>query len=138
MPQQAAIVSFFIQYLQEHEELDHILIPLLFKKASNLVGAPLGSMTHEQLEDMHQNTNDYYANGFIYTDPKYQSLCLDVSSSIQQANDGKCEIFFPTCSKDDLLAYDCLIKTINFIMGFPLFTLREQGIRLLMQQRHKK
>ena len=72
MPQQAAIVSFFIKYLQEHEELDHILIPLLFKKASNLVGAPLGSMTHEELEDMHQNPNDYYTNGFIYTEPKYQ------------------------------------------------------------------
>ncbi len=94
-------------------------------------------MTHEELEDMHQNPNDYYTNGFIYTEPKYQSLCLDVSASIQQANDGKCEVFFPKCSKDDLLAYDCLIKTINFVMGFPLFTLREQGIRLLMQQRHK-
>jgi hypothetical protein len=32
------------------------------------------------------------------------------------------------------LAYDCLTKTTNFILGFPLFTLREQGIRLIMDE----
>ena len=35
------------------------------------------------------------------------------------------------------MAYDCLTKTTNFILGFPLFTLREQGIRLIMDTRHK-
>jgi hypothetical protein len=135
MPQQAAIVSFFIKYVKDHPELDHVYIPLLFKKASNLVGAPLGSLTHKEVENLHIKPGDY-TKGFIYSELKYQSLSLDVSASIQQANDSKCEVFFPECSKDDLLAYDCLVKTINFIMGFPFFTLREQGIRLLMKQRH--
>ena len=137
MPQQAAIVSWFIKYVSEHPELDHVYIALMYKKASNLVGAPLGSLTHEEVENMHINPGNY-TKGFIYSDPKYQSLSLDVSALIQQANDAGCEVFFPGCSRDDLLAYECLIKTVNFFVGFPFFTLREQGIRLLMKNHHAK
>ena len=68
-------------YIKNHPELDHIYIPLLYKKASNLVGAPLGSMTHEDVENMHLKSADY-TKGFIYSEPKYQSLCLDVSALI--------------------------------------------------------
>ena len=44
--------------------------------------------------------------------------------------------FFPSCSNKNLLAYECLPKTVNFTMGFPLFTLREQVIRLIMKHCH--
>ena len=47
-------------------------------------------------------------------------------------------MFFPSCSNKNFLAYDCLPKTTNFLVGFPLFTLREQAIRLIMFGRHKK
>ena len=45
-PQQTKIASWFKHYLSEHPELDQVFLPLYLKPASNLVGAPLGSMTH--------------------------------------------------------------------------------------------
>ena len=44
-------------------------------------------------------------------------------------------MFFPECSNKNFLAYDCLPKTTNFLVEFPLFTLREQCIRLIMDGR---
>ena len=48
-PQQAIIVSWFLDYLKKHKELDKVYIPLYLKEASYLVGAPLGSMSHQEL-----------------------------------------------------------------------------------------
>ena len=45
-PQQANIVSWFVDYLSKHSELDQVYIPLCLKEAGQLVGAPVGSMTH--------------------------------------------------------------------------------------------
>jgi len=46
-------------------------------------------------------------------------------------------VFFPSCSNKNFLAYDCLPKTTNFLVGFPLFTLREQAVRLIMNGRRR-
>jgi hypothetical protein len=65
-------------------------------------------------------------------------LYLDVNAAILQATSGKFRgLFFPECSYKHFLANDCFVKTTNFIMAFPFFTLREQGIHLLMKQYHK-
>ena len=73
-PQQANIVSWFKEYLAKHDELNDINIPLYLKKAATLVGAPLGSMSHLDVEQIHQNETDY-AIGNVYEEPKYQALC---------------------------------------------------------------
>ena len=100
-------------------------MPLYLKEAGNLVGAPLGSMSHDEIAEVHKNSAAY-TTGYVYDEPQYQSLCLDVAAQIQQATHGTSRgLFFPECSNKNLLSYDCLVKTINFIMGFPLFTLRE-------------
>jgi hypothetical protein len=136
-PQQANIVSWFVDYLSKHSELDHVYIPLCLKEAGQLVGAPLGSMTHLEVYQVHFDSAEY-ARGFVYDEPKYQQLCLDVNAAILQATSATSRgLFFPECSNKHLLAYDCLTKTTNFILGFPLFTLREQGIRLIMFERHR-
>ena len=89
------------------------------------------------MQQIYENPAQYKA-GFVYDEPKYQQLCLDVTAAILQATFGDSyEVFFPSCSNKNLLAYECLVKTINFLMGFPLFTLREQGVRLIMQERHR-
>jgi len=135
--QQAKIASWFKHYLTEHDELDTVFIPLFLKEASRLVGAPLGSMTHQEVQQVHEDSAQY-KTGYVYDEAKYQSLCVDVNAEILQATFGDSkEVFFPSCSNKNLLAYDCLIKTVNFIMGFPLFTLREQGIRMIMKERHR-
>ena len=111
-------------------------MPLYLKEAGNLVGAPLGSMSHDEIAAVHKNSAAY-TTGYVYDEPQYQSLCLDVAAQIQQATHGTSRgLFFPECSNKNLLSYDCLVKTINFIMGFPLFTLREQGVRLIMKNSH--
>jgi hypothetical protein len=137
-PQQANIVSWFVHYLSKHSELDKIYIPLCLKGAGQLVGAPLGSMKHSELEQLHLSSAEY-ATGFIYDEPKYQTPCLDVSAAIQQASTTSTSrgVFFPECSNKNFLAYDCLPKTYNFLVGFPLFTLREQAVRLIMKERHR-
>ena len=48
-PQQAIIVSWFLDYLKEHPKIKTVFIPLYLKEASYLVGAPLGSMSHKEL-----------------------------------------------------------------------------------------
>ena len=136
-PQQANIVSWFKCYLAKQPELEEVRIPLYLKKAATLVGAPLGSMSNKELAQIHINSADY-VRGYVYDETKYQSLCLDVSKSILEATHGNSRgLFFPECSNKNLLAYDCLVKTTNFMMGFPLFTMREQGIRLIMNEHHK-
>jgi hypothetical protein len=131
-------VSWFKHYLSEHEEFEDVYIPLFLKEASRLIGAPLGSMTHDELALVHRKPAEY-TTGYVYEEPKYQELCLDVNASILQANFGdSSKVFFPECSNKNFLAYDCLIKTVNFVMGFPLFTLRDQGIRLIMKNSHIK
>ena len=136
-PQQVKIVSWFKYYLSQHPELEGVFIPLGLKAASRLVGAPLGSMSHKDVQQIHANSAQY-TTGFVYDEPKYQQLCLDVTAAILQAKFGDSyEVFFPSCSNKNLLAYECLVKTVNFLMGFALFTLREQGIRLIMKQSHK-
>ena len=111
-------------------------MPLFLKEASQLVGAPLGSISHEEIYHIHKNSVNY-TTGYVYDETRYQSLCLDVNASIQKATHVSRGVFFPECSNKDLLAYDSLVKTTNFVMGFPLFTRREQGIRLIMKERHK-
>ena len=134
-PQQANILSWFKEYLADHDILNHIQIPALLKKAATLVGAPLGSISHEEIGIIHQNEADYTI-GFVYDEPKHQSLCLDVSAMMLEATHGiSSELFFPACSNKNLLAYDCLTKTTNFLLSFPLFTKREQDIRHIMKQR---
>ena len=136
-PQQANIVSWFKVYLADHDELNDIHIPPYLKKAATLIGAPLGSMSHDEIGIVHQN-EAHYATGYVYEEPKYQELCLDVNAAILQATSTtSSELFFPACSNKNLLAYDCLVKTTNFVLGFPLFTRREQGIRLIMKERHR-
>jgi len=94
-------------------------------------------MTHQEIQHIHIKSADY-ARGFVYDEPQYQQLCLDPNAAILQATSGTSRgLFFPETSNKNFLAYDCLVKTVNFILGFPLFTLREQGIRLVMKQRHK-
>ena len=46
-PQQANIVSWFVNYLSKHKDLKNVYIPLCLKEAGQLVGAPLGSMRYE-------------------------------------------------------------------------------------------
>ena len=94
-------------------------------------------MKHEELEQIHLSSAEY-ATGFIYDEPKYQTPCLDVSAAILQASTTSTSrgVFFPECSNKNFLAYDCLTKTTYFMIGFPLFTLREQAIRLIMKERH--
>jgi hypothetical protein len=53
-PQQANIVSWFKHYLSRHEELKDVYIPLYLKPASNLVGAPVGSMSHVDVLEIHK------------------------------------------------------------------------------------
>jgi hypothetical protein len=48
-PQQAIIVSWFLNYLKEHPKIKTVFIPLYLKEASYLVGAPLGSMSNKEL-----------------------------------------------------------------------------------------
>ena len=111
-------------------------MPLYLKEAGNLVGAPLGSMSHDEIAAIHKNAAAY-TTGYVYDEPQYQSLCLDIAAQIQQATHGTSRgLFFPECSNKNLLFYDCLVKTTNFVMGFPLFTLREQGVRLIMKNSH--
>ena len=117
-------MSWFKRYLARHDKLETVFIPLYLKYASNLVGAPLGSMSHEELAQIHKDSAAY-TTGYVYDETRYQSLCLDVNASIQKATHVSRGVFFPECSNKDLLAYDCLVKTTNFVMGFPLFTLRE-------------
>ena len=138
-PQQANIVSWFVNYLSKHKNLKNVYIPLCLKEAGQLVGAPVGSMKNEELEQIHLSSVEY-ATGFIYDEPQYQTPCLDVSAAILQASTTSTSrgVFFPACSNKNFLAYDCLPKTTNFMVGFPLFTLREQAIRLIMFGRHKK
>ena len=137
-PQQANIVSWFVHYLSKHAELDKVYIPLCLKQAGQLVGAPLGSMKHEELEQIHLSSAEY-ATGFIYDEPKYQTPCLDVNAAMLQASAAANSraVFFPECSNKNFLAYDCLPKTTNFLVEFPLFTLREQCIRLIMDGRRR-
>ena len=136
-PQQVKIVSWFKYYLSKHPEIEGVLIPLGLKAASKLVGAPLGSMSHQDVQQIYENSAQYKA-GYVYDEPKYQQLCIDVTAAILQAKFGDSyEVFFPSCSNKNFLAFDCLIKTINFLMGFPLFTLREQGVRLIMKECHR-
>ena len=102
------------------------------------MGAPLGSMKHEELEQIHLSSAEY-ATGFIYDEPKYQTPCLDVNAAMLQASAAANSraVFFPACSNKNFLAYDCLPKTYNFMVGFPLFTLREQAVRLIMKECHR-
>ena len=46
-------------------------------------------------------------------------------------------VFFPECSNKNFLAYDCLPMTTNFMVGFPLFTLREKAVSLIMKECHR-
>jgi hypothetical protein len=62
-------VSWFVHYLSKHSELDKIYIPLCLKGAGQLVGAPLGSMKHSELEQLHLSSAEY-ATGFIYDEPQ--------------------------------------------------------------------
>ena len=138
-PQQANIVSWFVHHLSKHSNLSKVYIPLCLKQAGQLVGAPLGSMKHEELEQIHLSSAEY-ATGFIYDEPKYQTPCLDVNAAMLQASAAANSraVFFPGCSNKNFLAYDCLPKTYNFMVGFPLFTERVQSIRLIMYGHHKK
>ena len=52
---------------------------------------------------------------------------------LEATHGSSAELFFPACSSKNFLAYDCLTKTIKFVLGFPLFTRREQGVRLIMK-----
>jgi hypothetical protein len=69
-PQQVKIASWFKHYLSKHPELNEVFLPLYLKPASNLVGAPLGSMTHADVQKIHENSADY-TTGFIYDEPEY-------------------------------------------------------------------
>ena len=92
-------------------------------------------MSHKDVREIHEKNADY-TTGFVYDDPQYQQLCVDVAAQILKANYGDEKPFFPSCSNKNLLAYECLIKTVNQLMGFALFTHREQGIRLIMKHCH--
>ena len=48
-PQQANIVSRFVDYPSKHSELDHVYNPLCLKEAGQPVGAPLGIMSHQEI-----------------------------------------------------------------------------------------
>ena len=80
-------MSWFKHYLSRHEDLKDVYMPLYLKPASNLVGAPIGSMSHGDVEFIHNNLANY-KTGFVYDEKKYQSLCVDVSAAIQQATHG--------------------------------------------------
>ena len=84
-PQQANIVSWFVNYLSKHKNLKNVYIPLCLKEAGQLVGAPHGSMKNWELEQVHLSSAEY-ASGFIYDEPQYQTPCLDVSAAILQAS----------------------------------------------------
>ena len=129
-------MSWFKRYLSRTKDLEEVYMPLYLKPASNLVGAPMGSMSHRDVEALHNNLANY-KTGFIYDELKYQSRSHDVNALFNQCTHGiPNEVFFPECSNKDLMSYDCLVKTTNFILGFPFFTLREQGIRLMMKTGH--
>ena len=87
-------MSWFKQYLSRHHEHDGLYIPLYLKPASNLVGAPLGSMSHADVLQLHLDSADY-KDGFVYDEAQYQSLCLDVKAAIQQASNPSRALFFP-------------------------------------------
>ena len=87
------------------------------------------------MQQIHENEADY-TSGYIYDEPQYQQLCEDVTAWVLKAKFGDEKPFFPSCSNKNLLAYECLPKTVNFTIGFPLFTLREQCIRLIMKHFH--
>ena len=74
-------MSWFRHYLQKHEDLDAVYIPLGLKDASKLVGAPLGSISLEDLMNFHRQPAEYTA-GYVYDEPMYQVLCHDVNASI--------------------------------------------------------
>ena len=71
-PQLANILSWFMHHLSKHKELKKVYIPLCLKQAGQLVGAPLGSMKHEELEEVHLSSAEY-ATGFIYDETQYQT-----------------------------------------------------------------
>jgi len=50
--------------------------------------------------------------------------------------DDSLDHFFPPCSDLDILAYDCVPKTVNQSVGFVFFSHRQQVIRLI-QSHHK-
>ena len=74
-------MSWFRHYLQKNEEMDAVYIPLGLKDASKLVGAPLGSISLEDLMNVHKQPAEYTA-GYVYDELKYQVLCHDVNASI--------------------------------------------------------
>ena len=87
-------MSWFKHYLSRHHELDGVYIPLYLKPASNLVGAPLGSMSHADGRQIHLDSADY-KEGYVYDETQYQSLCLDVKAAIKQASNPSRALFFP-------------------------------------------
>ena len=74
-------MSWFRHYLQKDEDLDEVYIPLGLKDASKLVGAPLGSISLEDLAKVHKQSAEYTA-GYVYDEPMYQVLCHDVNAEI--------------------------------------------------------
>ena len=74
-------MSWFRNYLQKNEDLDDVYIPLSLKDASKLVGAPLGSISLEDLMNVHKQPAEY-TGGYVYDEPMYQVLCHDVNASI--------------------------------------------------------
>ena len=91
-------MSWFKHYLYRHEELKDVYMPLYLKPASNLVGAPVGSMSQGDVLEIHNKSADY-TTGYVYYESKYQSRCLDVNASFKNATHGTTtEVFFPECS----------------------------------------
>ena len=83
-PERLNILSWFRHYLEEHRDLE-VYIPLHMKPASGLVGAPLGTLTHEEVVDIHANVHNS-ATGWVYDEPAFQKIC-DVTSATLKAND---------------------------------------------------
>jgi hypothetical protein len=97
-------------------------------------------MSAKELEELKENPPDV-AQGWIYPEVRYHYVhnkLNEIQNRLQASiiNNWAAELFIPEGSKQDILAHDCLGKTMNQALGFEFFTQREQMVRLTSLGKH--
>jgi hypothetical protein len=132
-PQRANIISWVRDWLvKKNYVMRNVGIPKHLAAAGSLVGAAIDDLKHEDLMQQYLDPRDYQ-DKWIYPDERLRHIHRDPQSVMQ---DDSLDHFFPTCSDLDILAYDCVPKTVNQSVGFLLFSHRQQVIRLIQSHHH--
>jgi hypothetical protein len=132
-PQRANIISWVRDHLvKKNYKMRKVGIPPHLATADSLVGAAIDDIKHEDMMVQYSNPREYQ-DKWIYPDERLRPINHDPQSIMQAET---LDYFFPSCSDLDVLAYDCLPKTVNQALGFRFFSHRQQVVRLI-QSHHK-